>query len=70
MGPVMDGGGGMQLVEANSEFLFNRPQNSPEAVMIDNSAVVVVGPSAMEGTSGAGAASAMDADLIPTTNFN
>lgn len=71
MGPVMDGGG-MQLVEANSEFLFNRPQNSPEAAMIDNSAVVVVGPSAaMEGTSGAGgAASAMDADLIPTTNFN
>lgn len=71
MGPVMDGGG-MQLVEANSEFMFNRPQNSPEAAMIDNSAVVVVGPSAaMEGTSGAGgAASAMDADLIPTTNFN
>lgn len=70
---VMDGG--MQLVEANSEFLFNRPQNSPEAAMIDNGAVVVLGQggggsaATLEGTAASAGGSAMDADLIPT-NFN
>lgn len=81
-GPVNVMDSGMQLVEANSEFLFNRPQNSPEAGLLDNSAVVVVGASggggggastamAMEGTSGGGGGVAtMDADLMVPTNFN
>lgn len=65
-------GEGLQLVEANSEFVFNRPTNSPEAQMLDPTTAVALGPvqapetgHAME-SSGAGA---MDADLIPT-NFN
>lgn len=79
---TMTEGGGMQLVEANSEFLFNRPINSPEAQMLDNAAVVVAGqgPEALAmatsttttstTTSMEGTTSgAMDADLIPT-NFN
>lgn len=59
--------GRMQLVEANSEFVFNRPR-SPEALMVDSAG----GQSGAETTTTAGATtqpSTMDADLIPT-NFN
>lgn len=63
------GGGGMQLVDANSEFLFNRPQNnSPGAAMLDSAAVVVMGqaqvgggPSTTTTTTVDGTGGAMDA---------
>lgn len=60
--------GGMQLVEA-SEFLCNRPR-SPEALIMDNGAVVAMqGASETPTGSATTQPAAMDADLIPT-NFN
>lgn len=64
--------GGMLLVNANNEFLFNRPQNSPEATMIDSTAVVACPgpqPQPQQTTQSSTGMDGMDADLIPT-NFN